>query len=179
MIPSRPVADDAPVAGRAMLASWYDEHFVDLARLAALACGDLAVAEDAVQDVFAGMYPKPPVLRDPTNPLPYLRTAVLNRCRSTMRRRATGERATLRLVGHTETAADDVEREAVATSTSRDVLAAVRSLPFRQRDVILLRHWVGLSESEIADTLGVSTGTVKSAASRARSTLAPILEALR
>ena len=92
---------------------------------------------------------------------------------------ATGERATLRVVADAGTTTEHVEREAVSTSTHADVLAAVRSLPYRQRDVILLRHWLGLSESEIADTLGVSTGTVKSAASRARTTLATALEPLR
>lgn len=161
------------------LESWYHDHFVELARLGALACGDRSVAEDAVQDVFAGMYRKPPVLRDPGNPLPYLRTAVLNRCRSTMRRRGTGERATLRVVADTDTTTEHVERDAVSTSTRAEVLTAIRALPYRQRDVILLRHWLGLSESEIADTLGISPGTVKSAASRARTTLATVLEPLR
>lgn len=173
-----PTMEQTPERQRT-LESWYHEHFVELARLGALACGDRAVAEDAVQDVFAGMYRKPPTLRDPGNPLPYLRTAVLNRCRTTMRRRTTGERATLRVAASAETTTEPVEREAVSTSTRAEVLAAVRALPYRQRDVILLRHWLGLSESEIAVTLGVSAGTVKSAASRARATLATALEPLR
>lgn len=174
-----PTATTSTTEHHATLEGWYREHFTDLVRLGTLACGDAAVAEDAVQEVFAAMYRTPPALRDPGNPLPYLHTAVLNRCRSRMRRRATGERVTLRLVGRTDVTVDDVERRGVATTTHHDVLDAVRSLPERQRDVVLLRHWLGLSESEIADTLGISRGTVKSSASRARQTLAPILEAHR
>lgn len=175
MMPTMDAADER----QRTLESWYHDHFVELARLGALACGDRAVAEDAVQEVFAGMIRRPPTLRDPDNPLGYLRTAVLNRCRTTMRRRTTGERATLRAVAGGVDSVDEVERDAVSTSTHREVLAAVRALPDRQRDVMLLRHWLGLSEAEIAETLGVSPGTVKSAASRARATLAPLLEDLR
>lgn len=158
---------------------WYRAHFLDLVRLGTLACGDRALAEDAVQEVFAGMVRRPPALDDPGNPLPYLRTSVLNRCRSGIRRLATGDRAVRRLADAAAATVDDVERRAVAAATDETVLDAVRSLPTRQRDVMLLRHYVGLSEAEIATTLGVSAGTVKTSASRARSTLAPILEGLR
>lgn len=167
-----------PVVTEELLEAWYRVHFVDLVRLGTLACGDPTMAEDAVQEVFAGMIRKPPELRD-VDPLPYLRVSVLNRCRSRLRSRGSRARATERLAGTTEVIVDDVERRGVATTTSRDVLAAVRSLPYRQRDILLLRHWLGLSEAEIADTLGISRGTVKSSASRARAALAPILEALR
>ena len=158
---------------------WYHQHAADLVRLGALACGDASLAEDAVQEVFAALVRRPPELRDGDKPLPYLRTAVLNRCRSGIRRRASGDRAVLRLVGRRSTIVDDVEASAVSSTTHRQVLDAVRALPRRQRDVLLLRHWLHLSEAEIAETLGVSPGTVKSAASRARAALAPTLEALR
>lgn len=158
---------------------WYRRHATDLIRLGALACGDVALAEDAVQEVFATLYRKPPVLRDPDRPLPYLRTAVLNRCRSGVRRRLSGDRAVLRLVGQAPAAGPDVEGSAVSSTAHRQILTAVRAPPRRQRDVVLLRHWLQLSEAEIAETLGIAPGTVKSAASRARLTLAPILEALR
>lgn len=174
-----PIAMANPTEHHVTLESWYRAHFTELVRLGALACGDAAVAEDAVQEVFATMYRKPPAMRDPGNPLPYLRAAVLNRCRSRMRRRATGQRAALRLVGSTDATVDDVERRGVASTTRRAVLDAVRALPDRQRDVVLLRHWLGLSESEIADILGIGRGTVKSSASRARAALATILEAHR
>lgn len=172
------VVGPPPVVTEELLEAWYRAHFVDLVRLGTLACGDPVVAEDAVQEVFAGMIRRPPEVRD-VDPLPYLRVSVLNRCRSRMRSRGSRARARERLAGTTATTVDDVERRGVASTTTRDVLVAVRSLPERQRDVVLLRHWLGLSEAEIADTLGISRGTVKSSASRARAALAPILEALR
>lgn len=176
MMPTMPTGTVRPAG---TIESWYRQHAADLVRLGALACGDASLAEDAVQEVFAGMYRRPPVLRDEDRPLPYLRTAVLNRCRSGIRRRASGDRAVLRLLGRAATVDEDVEAAAVSSSTHRQVLDAVRALPSRQRDVILLRHWLHLSEAEIAETLGISAGTVKSAASRARAALAPTLEALR
>ncbi|MEV4759492.1 SigE family RNA polymerase sigma factor [Micromonospora sp. NPDC049559] len=55
--------------------------------------------------------------------------------------------------------------------TAQLVLAALRRLPAQQRVVLVLRYWGGLSEVQIADQLGCSTGTVKSRASRAISAL--------
>jgi RNA polymerase sigma factor (sigma-70 family) len=176
------VTDPAPSTGPAValsLEDWYRQHHLDLVRLGTLACGEQAMAEDAVQEVFAAMHRKPPALRNQGNPLPYLRVAVLNRCRSGIRRRQSGERARLRLVAETETVVEAAERSAVSTTTRDEVLHAVRRLPARQRDVMLLRYWLQLSEAEIAETLGISPGTVKSSASRARKALAPVLEAHR
>lgn len=179
MMPSMELPPSAGAPGAGSVEAWYHAHAPDLVRLAALACGDRAVAEDAVQEVFAGLLRTPPRLDDPSRPLPYLRVSVLNRCRSRLRRRAKGEEVRLRLVADSPTMIDDLERDAVAAATRAEVLDAVRRLPDRQRDVVLLRYWLDLSEAEIADTLGVSPGTVKSAASRARRSLAPVLEAQR
>lgn len=169
---------DDPVVGSGAVATWYRDHFDGLARMAYLATGDLAHAEDAVQEVFAELCRRPREIRGPS-PLPYLRAAVLNRCRSRHRRRVRGEALQLRLVEPGRTGDGDVEDAAVAATDARHVVDAVRRLPRRQRDVVILRYWVGLSESEIAATLGVSTGTVKSQSSRARATLSTLLEALR
>ena len=61
----------------------------------------------------------------------------------------------------------------------REVLAALKQLPNRQREVLVLRYWSDLSEAQIADALGISRGTVKSTASRALAALEKIMEASR
>jgi len=61
----------------------------------------------------------------------------------------------------------------------REVLAAMRQLATRQREVLVLRYWSGLSEAEIAEALGISRGAVKSTASRALDALEKIMEVSR
>jgi len=51
------------------------------------------------------------------------------------------------------------------------------TLPVRRREAIVLRYWLELSEREIAQTMGISTGTVKSQVSRGLAALAQALEA--
>lgn len=158
---------------------WYAAHHDELVRLAAFALSGAGGADELIQELFADLLRTPPDLRDPEAPMAYLRAAVLNRARSRHRRRSTGERV-LHTVGQsTPTTVDDVEHRAVQRATRADVLAALDDLPSRQREVVLLRYWLDLSEREIADTLGISSGTVKSSASRAMKALAPALEALR
>jgi RNA polymerase sigma factor (sigma-70 family) len=94
------------------------------------------------------------------NPPAYLRTAIVNASHSWKAKRGT-ERAKLPLLA--EHGSDDIEFDAMA-----DLLA---QLPHRQRAVLVLRFYVGLSEAEIAETLGCKPGTVKSAASRALAAL--------
>ena len=71
----------------------------------------------------------------------------------------------------------DMER--LLRDEHRAALAAVRALPRRQSEVLVLRYWAGLSEREIAQTLGISAGSVKSAASRGMATLHRMLGADR
>lgn len=166
---------------RPLVETWYRDHQVELVRLAALALNDRRRGEDVVQDLFARLHVTPPRLDDESKPLPYLRSAVLNNCRSSARSRgradATERRSALVVPEATPIAVAD---EAVAIATVRPaVLAAVASLPSRQRDVVILRFWLELSEVEIAESLGISPGTVKSSASRAMAKLSPLLEEVR
>jgi RNA polymerase sigma factor (sigma-70 family) len=66
-----------------------------------------------------------------------------------------------------EPAVDGPEGKALLADEHREVLAALRQLSKRQREVLVLRYWMNLSEAEIADTLDISRGAVKSIASRA------------
>jgi RNA polymerase sigma factor (sigma-70 family) len=158
---------------------WYRSYRTELVRLAAFALGERELAQEVVQDVFARVYRKPPALRNPGEELRYLRSAVLNRCRTRMARAATGRRADVRLRAQPRPYARSTEDAGVDAATRDAVLAAVRKLPRRQRDVVLLRYWLDLPEAEIAATLGVSVGTVKTSAHRAMASLAPLLEGLR
>lgn len=160
------------------LEALYRRHRTDLVRLGALALGDPGRAEEVVHDVFARLHRRGLHIMEPSKVAAYLRSAVLNGCRSSQRRLGAGDRARLRMVRERPPAVD-VERSAVDASVRTEVMAAIRRLPDRQRDCLLLRYYLDLSEAEIADTLGISEGTVKSSTARARQALATTLEGLR
>jgi RNA polymerase sigma-70 factor (sigma-E family) len=150
----------------------FRERHAELVRLAVLLVGDRPSAEDVVQDVFGRL-----CLRDRLpggdGSLAYVRAAVLNGCRSALRRRAIARRfrnssGPLADGGTHESA----EHEAILAEDRRQVLAALAALPSRRREVLVLRYWLGLTEAEIAAVLGISTGTVKSTAARGLAALA-------
>ena len=150
----------------------YAAHRLQLVRLAVLLVDDVASAEDVVQDAFAAFVRRSPKLRDDGAALAYLRTSVVNAARSALRRRRTarGYQPPREL----EPAGPD--DRVVLDEEHREVLAAVDTLAPRQREVVVLRYWSGLSEAEIAATLGISRGAVKSTASRALDALEKVLE---
>lgn len=160
------------------LEALYRDHGTELVRLAALALGDRRAAEDVVQDVFTRLHRGGLRLDDASRVPAYLRSAVLNGCRSRQRRTGAGDRARLRLARERPAGAD-VEGSAIDASVRAEVMAAIRALPARQRDCILLRYYLDLSEAEIAATLRIGVGTVKSSTARARRSLAPVLEGVR
>lgn len=154
----------------------YQAHWRYLVRLATLMVDDSASAEDVVQDAFVALHRRSGALRDPDAALAYLRTSVVNLSRSVLRRRQT-VRKHLKVAEPEATAgADD---DVLLRDEHRAALRAVKTLPRHQREVLILRYWSGLSEREIAQTLGISNGAVKSAASRGlaslQKTLGPIV----
>jgi RNA polymerase sigma-70 factor (sigma-E family) len=153
------------------LAELYAAHRLTLVRLALLLADDLATAEDIVQDAFARFAARSGKLRDPGAALGYLRTSVVNGCRSTLRRRRTARA----YVAPHQVEPDRPDARAVLSEEHREVLAALNRLASRQREVLVLRYWCGLSEAEIASALGISNGAVKSTASRALSALQELL----
>ncbi|SHF99871.1 RNA polymerase sigma-70 factor, sigma-E family [Jatrophihabitans endophyticus] len=146
----------------------YQAHWRYLVRLATLMVDDVASAEDVVQDAFVALHRRSASLRDPDAALGYLRTSVVNLSRSVLRRRQTA-RKHLKVAEPEATAGAD--HDVLLRDEHRAALEAVRRLPRHQREVLILRYWSGLSEREIADTLGISAGAVKSAASRGMATL--------
>ena len=143
---------------------FYRRHWADAVRLAHLLAGTDAVAEDLAQEAFARMQRRWPLV---DNPAAYLRTALVNACRSWHRSRGREERRLRRVRPHGD---ETVELGA------DELLDAVDALPFRQRAVLVLRYYRDLSEGEIADALGCRPGTVKSLATRALDQLRKVIE---
>jgi RNA polymerase sigma-70 factor (sigma-E family) len=141
----------------------YAAHHASLVRLAALLLRDADAAEDAVQDAFVAMHRRWSKLRDPQNAHAYLRQAVVNGARSVLRHRSVVSRHRV------EPPADapPADRAVLHDEQRSQLLAALEHLPQRQREVLVLRFYLDLSEAQIAETLGISRGAVKSHASRA------------
>ncbi|MGW2283918.1 SigE family RNA polymerase sigma factor [Streptomyces phaeochromogenes] len=151
----------------------YSHRRLDLVRLALLLVDDLPTAEDVVQDVFAALYRRHGErLAGLDNPDAYLRTSVVNTSRSVLRRRRTVRAHVPERQGH----APSAEEPVLLREEHGEVIAALHRLTRRQREVLVLRYWSHLSEAQIADTLGLSRGAVKSTASRALAALRRQLE---
>lgn len=148
----------------------YAAHWRGLVRLSVLLVRDQGVAEEVTQDAFVAVHARWSRLRDPDKALAYLRQAVVNRSRSAPRHRAVVQRhaATLRPI--------DAADPSPASDRRAAVLDAMRALPDRQREVLALRYYLDLSEAQIADTLGISRGAVKSHASRGAAALRILLQ---
>lgn len=134
-------------------------------------CGDPHLAEEAVADAFARSWP---ALERGTveDPRAYLRRAVVNVLNGRFRRLAVERRARQRRHGDARGPSD-----AAGEIAARDVvLRALRRLPERQRAVVVLRYYEGLSEAEVAAELGIPLGSVKSAGARAGARLRVLLE---
>ncbi|WP_034267802.1 SigE family RNA polymerase sigma factor [Haloechinothrix halophila] len=141
----------------------YRVHRMRLVRLAILLVDEPATAEDVVQEAFTGLHRNWGKLRDEAAAIGYLRTAVVNGSRSVLRRRKTAREY---VPPHAVTARS-AESLAMLSTEHQAVVNALGVLPPRQREVLVLRYYGGMSEAEIADAAGISKGTVKSTASRA------------
>lgn len=163
-------------AGDQRLADLFRQHHVELVRLAVLLVQDQPTAEDAVQEVFARLQAKRERPGREGEELAYLRACVLNRCRSVLRRRRLARRidASFQVLPD-ELTSESAESAAIRSQQYQEALTALAALPARRREVLVLRYFLGLSESEIASTLGISNGSVKSAAARGLAALAKAL----
>jgi RNA polymerase sigma-70 factor (sigma-E family) len=141
-----------------------------MVRLAVLLLDDLGAAEDVVQDAFVALQHNRRVPSDPQAAVAYLRTTVVNRSRSALRHRYVVSRFRQR-----QTVLPNVE-PASAIDENDATLRALRALPQRQREVLVLRYWADLTHADIAQTLGIAEGSAKSAASRGLAALRNQLE---
>jgi len=148
----------------------YQTHALGLIRLAFLMLGDRQTAEDVVQEAFCGLYRAWGRMSDHANALGYVRTSVLNGSRSALRR----SRRVPRPLAVPPAAS--AESTVLAGERQRETIIALRRLPPRQREAVVLRYFAELSEQETALAMGVSPGTVKSTTSRALAALARMLQ---
>jgi RNA polymerase sigma-70 factor (sigma-E family) len=162
------VAADAAAA----VTGLYQGHAVGLIRLAVVMLGDRPAAEDVVQEAFTGLYRRWAHLADPGKALAYLRSSTMNGCRNELRHRIRARRRSAELVTDTASA----EFAALVGEEHREVLAALRRLPGRQREALVLRFYLELTEPEIAAAMGVSPGTVKSTTARGLAALGRLLQ---
>jgi len=164
------VAADGDAAGS--VTELYAAHYRSLVRLAVLLVRDVGTAEEVVQESFIAMHRRWRLLRNNEKALSYLRSSVVNRSRSVLRHRQIVDRNAPKpapdMPSAEEGAVDLLERSAM--------VAALRTLSPRQREVLVLRYYVDLSETQIAQTLGISPGAVKSHTARAMSSLRRLLE---
>ncbi len=157
------------------LVELYRSDYRRLVRLAALLVDDVGTAEELVQDAFVAVARQgTSALRNPEAAPAYLRSAVLNRARSQLRKREVRRRH-LRSV-EPPPHAPPADRDVLASDDHARMLAALDRLPDRQRQVLVLRYYGELTEAEIADALGISRGSVKTHARRGLAALEARLE---
>lgn len=171
MAPERPGLDP-------WLLDRYRSDYRRLVRLAALLVDDVGTAEEVVQDAFVAVARRVEAGHDVGEQGAldaYLRSAVLNHARSALRKRGVRRRH-LRSV-QPPSSEPPADRAVLADEETRRVIAALRQLSDRQREVLVLRFYGELSEAEIAETLAISPGSVKTHAHRGLAALESILEA--
>lgn len=161
-----PRVDLAQLEREAAISRLFDEHHTQLVRLATLMGAD-ADAEDVVAEAFCELHRRFKRLRDPAAALPYLRAVVCNLSRMRLRHLDVVRR-------HAEPPPEDIESaesEALLREDHREVVVALRRLPFRQRQALVLRYWLDLREVDVAAAMGITPGAVKAHTSRALHTL--------
>jgi RNA polymerase sigma-70 factor (sigma-E family) len=146
----------------------FRDHHLELVRLALLMVGDVATAEDVVQDAFEHLHRRWPGLRQPSSGLAYVRSSVLNGCRSVHRRAAVARKHVPELAGSSADGPD----AASAADDRGEMAAALRRLPRRQREVLVLRYYLDLDPAEIAATLRITSSSVRSTLTRGLAALA-------
>jgi RNA polymerase sigma-70 factor (sigma-E family) len=156
---SRPVVSVAAgdVEVDRLVRELYVEHAASLVRMARLFVDDRNAAEDLVQEAFIRLARHAHRIEDGSKSAAYLRSIVLNLARDHNRRGLVSLR-------HRPPADEDratAEDEVVLRDDQRQVIEALRELPLRQRDCVVLRYYFDAGIPEIASTLGISANSVK------------------
>ncbi|HZF88962.1 MAG TPA: SigE family RNA polymerase sigma factor [Streptomyces sp.] len=168
-------AEETKAAGTTVdhLTETYRAHYRSLLGLAALLLDDTASCEDVVQEAFIRVHSARKRVRDPEKTLAYLRQTVVNLSRSALRRRILGLKLLSKpmpdMASAEEGAYDQLERDAL--------IKAMKGLQRRQREVLVLRYFADMTEAQVAETLGISLGSVKAYGSRGIAALRVAMEA--
>jgi RNA polymerase sigma-70 factor, ECF subfamily len=148
---------------------FFDAHYERLLRVLYLSTGNPHEAEDLAQDAFVRVYERWPRVARTENPAGYLYRVALNAHRSRLRRMRVAARKALRL--RPEPPADAYEGAEVRASVRR----ALATLPAGQREALVLVEWLGLTDTEAGEVLGLTPGAVRTRLHRARSALRDLL----
>ncbi|WP_432146797.1 SigE family RNA polymerase sigma factor [Streptomyces sp. bgisy084] len=182
-VPRPPTAPEtlAPVVGdpadperETGVARLFELHYASMLRLAVLLGAD--DPENVVAEAYYQIYRKWQRLRDAEAAEAYLRSTVCNLTRMRIRHLQVARR-------HVENPPDEVVASAESTAILHDdqrvLIDALQQLPARQREALVLRHWLGLKEKEIAATMGISCGSVKTHTARGLAALTKTMEGWR
>jgi RNA polymerase sigma-70 factor (sigma-E family) len=145
----------------------YLAHYRPLVRLAALLVQDLATAEEIVQDAFVAVHAAWRRLPDADHAVHYLRRSVIDRSRSALRHREVADKLSPVTVPATRRAS----REATIEVERSAFVSALWTLPAWQREVVVLRYFADLPETQIASATGISEAAVRSHTTEAMSSL--------
>ena len=159
---AQPPDTQPPESAAAAVGALYESSALGLIRMAYVMLGDRPSAEDVVQEAFCGLYRHWDRLADPAGATYYVRASVLNGCRSALRRRTVRRRSLAE-----PSSAVSAETVVLVGEEREDVIRALRHLPDRQREVLILRFYAELPDEQIARVMGIRPGTVRSTAFRA------------
>ncbi len=162
-----PVPADAQSDADQAITAIYGTQYRSLVRLAAVLVGDVAIAEEVVQDSFVAMYGASSRLRDRGKALAYLRQRVMSRSRSALRQRmVAGWDAP-----HPEPGMPSAEQGAILQPERSAVISVMCTLSPRQREALMLRFYLDLSERQAASAMGISPGAARRHTARAKAAL--------
>jgi RNA polymerase sigma-70 factor (sigma-E family) len=154
------------------ITAMYDTEYRSLVRMSAVLLGDVGSAEEIVQDSFIAVHAAWRGLRDIDKGVHYLRRTVMNRSRSLLRHRVVVDKH----MPASEPDMPSAEQAAIVRLQRAAVIAALRTLPTRQREALVLRFYLDLSEEQVAATMRISQGAVKSHTARGKAALRSLLE---
>jgi RNA polymerase sigma-70 factor (sigma-E family) len=135
----------------------YTERHAEMVRFATFLTGDAHAAEDLTQEAFVKVYDAWERIDDPERAVAYLRATIVNLTRGRHRRQVVADRNQQPHLSIVASAEDD----AMGRVDRDTVLAAVAALPHRQRACVVMKHWLRMTEGEIATTLELSIGSVR------------------
>ena len=163
------VADRSQTAREREMSALFEQHYHGLCDLATMILGDAAAGEEMVMEALLKTFTKWGRIREKDKAGVYLRRAVINLCRSKIRRKVIEAR--VNAIAHRREELRPPAWTVDAHESAREVWRAVADLPPRQRASIYLRYVEDLAEGDIAEIMDCSVGTVRSQLSRARAKL--------